>query len=157
MTKKQEQARRVFANYCNKTNSTVGGAQLNSEDGMQYVCNHFMACRYKDKVDDLKPAQRCVNFQKFIDEVSTVCYTPYCMDDIKPVDGSDNLLCTLGASGVFYDYTALKKMLNTFNGKIAALGISRNSKFMGKGINALYVQDTDGNEGFILAMRPMKD
>lgn len=156
VTKGKEQARRVFANYCKKTNETVGGAQVKSSDGKQYVGNHFMICRYVDKVDGLEQADRLVDFKKYIDELGLTLHMPYCLDDIKPVSGSDNKLCTLGKSGICYDYIALKKMLKTF-GQIQDFGINQDSKLMGKGCYALLIKDTDGNEGFILALRPKKD
>lgn len=157
MTKKQEQARRVFANYCNKCNPAIGGAQKASQDGKQYVCTYFMACRYNESVDGLKASEKAEDFKKYIDEIGAVWSQPYCIDDIKPLESTESPLCTLGASGILYNYEALKKMLNTFSSKFETFGISQDSKLMGKKINALYIKDVDGNEGFILAMRPLKD
>lgn len=70
LTKKQIEARQVFARYCVKTENgyDAAGAQRLSDDGKQYVGNAYWVARYTEHVDGLETADRCRDYSKYIDE-----------------------------------------------------------------------------------------
>lgn len=152
ITKQQEQARRIFAKYCQDIDHALGGYAISDEDGKQYIGNQFCVVRYTDTVTDNDIAKACVNctkaFKNFIDEARAEWKDIVSVDDIKPVEGNKDLL---QISGNLYNAKALKKMLKTFSGK-PALGIvtegSRNTK-----PNVLHIMDVLGNEGILLPLR----
>lgn len=152
VTKGQQQARRVFAKYCQDIDHALGGYAISDEDGKQYIGNQFCVVRYTETVTNDDIAKASVNctktFKNFIDEAAAEWKDIVSVDDIKLVEGDDSLL---QISGNFYNAKALKKMLRTFAGK-PALGIvtegSRNTK-----LNVLHIMDVLGNEGILLPLR----
>ena len=152
VTKGQQQARRVFAKYCQDIDHALGGYAISDEDGKQYIGNQFCVVRYTETVtndDIVKASVNCTKaFKKFIDESGAEWKDIVSVDDIKPVEGNKDLL---QISGNLYNAKALKKMLKTFSGK-PALGIvtegSRNTK-----PNVLHIMDVLGNEGILLPLR----
>ena len=145
ITKQQEQARRIFAKYCQDIDHALGGYAISDEDGKQYIGNSFCVVRYKEAVTNDDIAKACVDctkaFKKFIDESRAEWKDIVSVDDIKPVEGSKNLI---QISGNLYDANALKKMLKTFSGK-PAVGIVTENKS-----NIIHIIDVRGNEGIIL-------
>lgn len=145
ITKQQEQARRVFAKYCQNIDHAVGGYAISDEDGKQYIGNSFCVVRYKEVVTNDDIAKACVDctkaFKNFIDEARAEWKDIVSVDDIKPVEGNKNLL---QVSGNLYNAKALKKMLKTFVGK-PAVGIVTENKS-----NIIHIIDVRGNEGIIL-------
>ena len=145
ITKQQEQARRIFAKYCQDIDHALGGYAISDEDGKQYIGNQFYVVRYTDTVTDNDIAKACVNctkaFKNFIDEARAEWKDIVSVDDIKPVANNKNLL---QISGNLYNAKALKKMLKTFVGK-PAVGIVTENKS-----NIIHIIDVRGNEGIIL-------
>ena len=145
ITKQQEQARRIFAKYCQNIDHALGGYAISDEDGKQYIGNSFCAVRYKEAVTDSDIAKASVNctkaFKKFIDESRAEWKDIVSVDDIKLVEGDKNLL---QISGNLYNAKALRKMLRTFVGK-PAVGIVTENKS-----NIIHIIDVRGNEGIIL-------
>ena len=145
ITKQQEQARRIFAKYCQNIDHALGGYAISDEDGKQYIGNSFCVVRYKEAVTDNDIAKACVNctkaFKNFIDEARAEWKDIVSVDDIELVEGNKNLL---QVSGNLYNAKALKKMLKTFVGK-PAVGIVTENKS-----NIIHIIDVRGNEGIIL-------
>ena len=145
ITKQQEQARRIFAKYCQNIDHALGGYAISDEDGKQYIGNSFCVVRYKEAVTDSDIAKASVNctkaFKKFIDESRAEWKDIVSVDDIKFVEGDKNLL---QISGNLYNAKALRKMLRTFVGK-PAVGIVTENKS-----NIIHIIDVRGNEGIIL-------
>ena len=145
ITKQQEQARRIFAKYCQDTDHALGGYAISDEDGKQYIGNQFCVVRYTDTVTDNDIAKACVNctkaFKNFIDEARAEWKDIVSVDDIKPVANNKNLL---QISGNLYNAKALKKMLKTFVGKPAVGVVAENKS------NIIHIIDVRGNEGIIL-------
>ena len=145
ITKQQEQARRIFAKYCQDIDHALGGYAISDEDGKQYIGNQFCVVRYTDTVTDNDIAKACVNctkaFKNFIDEARAEWKDIVSVDDIKPVANNKNLL---QISGNLYNAKALKKMLKTFVGK-PAVGVVVENKS-----NIIHIIDVCGNEGIIL-------
>ena len=145
ITKQQEQARRIFAKYCQDIDHALGGYAISDEDGKQYIGNQFCVVRYTDTVTDNDIAKACVNctkaFKNFIDEARAEWKDIVSVDDIKPVANNKNLL---QISGNLYNAKALKKMLKPFVGK-PAVGIVTENKS-----NIIHIIDVRGNEGIIL-------
>ena len=145
ITKQQEQARRVFAKYCQDIDHALGGYAISDEDGKQYIGNQFCVVRYTDTVTDNDIAKACVNctkaFKNFIDEARAEWKDIVSVDDIKPVANNKNLL---QISGNLYNAKALKKMLKTFVGKPAVGVVAENKS------NIIHIIDVRGNEGIIL-------
>ena len=145
ITKQQEQARRIFAKYCQDIDHALGGYAISDEDGKQYIGNQFCVVRYTDTVTDNDIAKACVNctkaFKNFIDEARAEWKDIVSVDDIKPVEGNKNLL---QVSGNLYNAKALKKMLKTFVGKPAVGVVAENKS------NIIHIIDVRGNEGIIL-------
>ena len=152
ITKQQEQARRIFAKYCQNIDHALGGYAISDEDGKQYIGNSFCVVRYKEAVTDSDIAKASVNctkaFKKFIDESRAEWKDIVSVDDIKLVEGDKNLL---QISGKLYNAKALKKMLRTFVGK-PAIGIVTESDRSRKP-NVLHIMDVLGNEGILLPLR----
>lgn len=152
VTKGQQQARRVFAKYCQDIDHALGGYAISDEDGKQYIGNQFCVVRYAETVatnDIAKASVNCTKaFKNFIDEAAAEWKNIVSVEDIKLVEGDDSLL---QISGNLYNAKALKKMLKTFAGK-PAVGIvtegNRNTK-----PNVLHIMDVLGNEGIILPLR----
>lgn len=145
ITKQQEQARRIFAKYCQDIDHALGGYAISDEDGKQYIGNQFYVARYTDTVTDNDIAKASVNctkaFKKFIDEARAEWKDIISVDDIKPVADNKNLL---QISGNLYNAKALKKMLKTFVGKPAVGVVAENKS------NIIHIVDVRGNEGIIL-------
>ena len=145
ITKQQEQARRIFAKYCQNIDHALGGYAISDEDGKQYIGNSFCVVRYKEAVTDSDIAKASVNctkaFKKFIDESRAEWKDIVSVDDIKLVEGDKNLL---QISGNLYNAKALRKMLRTFVGKPAAGIVTENKS------NIIHIIDVRGNEGIIL-------
>lgn len=145
ITKQQEQARRIFAKYCQDIDHALGGYAISDEDGKQYIGNSFCVVRYKEAVTNDDIAKACVDctkaFKKFIDESRAEWKDIVSVDDIKPIEGNKDLL---QISGNLYNAKALKKMLKTFVGK-PAVGIVTENKS-----NIIHIIDVRGNEGIIL-------
>ena len=145
ITKQQEQARRIFAKYCQDIDHALGGYAISDEDGKQYIGNQFCVVRYTDTVTDNDIAKACVNctkaFKNFIDEARAEWKDIISVDDIKPVANNKNLL---QISGNLYNAKALKKMLKTFVGKPAVGVVAENKS------NIIHIIDVRGNEGIIL-------
>ena len=145
ITKQQEQARRIFAKYCQDIDHALGGYAISDEDGKQYIGNQFYVARYTDTVTDNDIAKASVNctkaFKKFIDEARAEWKDIVSVDDIELVEGNKSLL---QVSGNLYNAKALKKMLKTFVGK-PAVGIVTENKS-----NIIHIIDVRGNEGIIL-------
>ena len=145
ITKQQEQARRIFAKYCQDIDHALGGYAISDEDGKQYIGNQFCVVRYTDTVTDNDIAKACVNctkaFKTFIDEARAEWKDIVSVDDIKPVEGNKNLL---QVSGNLYNAKALKKMLTTFVGTPAVVVVAENKS------NIIHIIDVRGNEGIIL-------
>ena len=145
ITKQQEQARRIFAKYCQDIDHALGGYAISDEDGKQYIGNQFCVVRYTDTVTDNDIAKACVNctkaFKNFIDEARAEWKDIVSVDDIKPVANNKNLL---QVSGNLYNAKALKKMLKTFVGKPAVGVVAENKS------NIIHIIDVRGNEGIIL-------
>ena len=145
ITKQQEQARRIFAKYCQDIDHALGGYAISDEDGKQYIGNQFCVVRYTETVTDNDIAKACVNctkaFKNFIDEARAEWKDIVFVDDIKPVADNKNLL---QISGNLYNAKALKKMLKTFVGKPAVGVVAENKS------NIIHIIDVRGNEGIIL-------
>ena len=145
ITKQQEQARRIFAKYCQNIDHEFGGYAISDEDGKQYIGNSFCVVRYKEAVTNDDIAKACVDctkaFKNFIDEARVGWKDIVSVDDIELVEGNKNLL---QVSGNLYNAKALKKMLKTFVGK-PAVGIVTENKS-----NIIHIIDVRGNEGIIL-------
>ena len=145
ITKQQEQARRIFAKYCQDIDHALGGYAISDEDGKQYIGNQFCVARYKEAVTNDDIAKACVDctkaFKKIIDESRAEWKDIVSVDDIEPVADNKNLL---QISGNLYNAKALKKMLKTFVGK-PAVGIVTENKS-----NIIHIIDVRGNEGIIL-------
>ena len=145
ITKQQEQARRIFAKYCQNIDHAFGGYAISDEDGKQYIGNSFCVVRYKEAVTNDDITKACVDctkaFKKFIDESRAEWKDIVSVDDIKPVEGNKDLL---QVSGNLYNAKAFKKMLKTFVGK-PAVGIVTENKS-----NIIHIIDVRGNEGIIL-------
>ena len=145
ITKQQEQARRIFAKYCQDIDHALGGYAISDEDGKQYIGNQFCVVRYTETVTDNDIAKACVNctkaFKNFIDEARAEWKDIVSVDDIKPVANNKNLL---QISGNLYNAKALKKMLKTFVGKPAVGVVAENKS------NIIHIIDVRGNEGIIL-------
>ena len=145
ITKQQEQARRIFAKYCQDIDHALGGYAISDEDGKQYIGNQFCVARYKEAVTNDDIAKACVDctkaFKKIIDESRAEWKDIVSVDDIELVEGNKNLL---QVSGNLYNAKALKKMLKTFVGK-PAVGIVTENKS-----NIMHIIDVRGNEGIIL-------
>ena len=145
ITKQQEQARRIFAKYCQDIDHALGGYAISDEDGKQYIGNQFCVARYKEAVTNDDIAKACVDctkaFKKIIDESRAEWKDIVSVDDIELVEGNKNLL---QVSGNLYNAKVLKKMLKTFVGK-PAVGIVTENKS-----NIIHIIDVRGNEGIIL-------
>ena len=145
ITKQQEQARRIFAKYCQDIDHALGGYAISDEDGKQYIGNQFCVVRYTDTVTENDIAKARVNctkaFKNFIDEARAEWKDIVSIDDIKPVSNNKNLL---QISGNLYNAKALKKMLKTFVGKPAVGVVAENKS------NIIHIIDVRGNEGIIL-------
>ena len=145
ITKQQEQARRIFAKYCQDIDHALGGYAISDEDGKQYIGNQFCVARYKEAVTNDDIAKACVDctkaFKKIIDESRAEWKDIVSVDDIKPVANNKNLL---QISGNLYNAKALKKMLKTFVGKPAVGVVAENKS------NIIHIIDVRGNEGIIL-------
>ena len=145
ITKQQEQARRIFAKYCQDIDHALGGYAISDEDGKQYIGNQFCVVRYTDTVTDNDIAKACVNctkaFKNFIDEARAEWKDIVSVDDIELVEGNKNLL---QVSGNLYNAKVLKKMLKTFVGKPAVGVVAENKS------NIIHIIDVRGNEGIIL-------
>ena len=145
ITKQQEQARRIFAKYCQDIDHALGGYAISDEDGKQYIGNQFCVARYKEAVTNDDIAKACVDctkaFKKIIDESRAEWKDIVSVDDIELVEGNKDLL---QISGNLYNAKALKKMLKTFVGK-PAVGIVTENKS-----NIIHIIDVRGNEGIIL-------
>ena len=145
ITKQQEQARRIFAKYCQDIDHALGGYAISDEDGKQSIGNQFCVARYKEAVTNDDIAKACVDctkaFKKIIDESRAEWKDIVSVDDIELVEGNKNLL---QVSGNLYNAKALKKMLKTFVGK-PAVGIVTENKS-----NIIHIIDVRGNEGIIL-------
>ena len=145
ITKQQEQARRIFAKYCQDIDHALSGYAISDEDGKQYIGNQFCVVRYTETVTDNDIAKACVNctkaFKNFIDEARAEWKDIVSVDDIKPVANNKNLL---QISGNLYNAKALKKMLKTFVGKPAVGVVAENKS------NIIHIIDVRGNEGIIL-------
>ena len=145
ITKQQEQARRIFAKYCQDIDHALGGYAISDEDGKQYIGNQFCVARYKEAVTNDDIAKACVDctkaFKKIIDKSRAEWKDIVSVDDIELVEGNKNLL---QVSGNLYNAKALKKMLKTFVGK-PAVGIVTENKS-----NIIHIIDVRGNEGIIL-------
>lgn len=154
MTKQQIEARKVFANYCFKTEfgSLSAGAQKTSVDGKQYVGNAYWVARYVEGVDGLKTAVYNRDYAKFIDEARYAWKTPFSEDDIKPYP-ENNKYCTIGDT--LYNLDTIKKILKTFK-KPYEIGVVGGSRYMGSGVNILYLSDADGNDAIVVPLRELK-
>lgn len=145
ITKQQEQARRIFAKYCQDIDHALGGYAISDEDGKQYIGNQFCVARYKEAVTNDDIAKACVDctkaFKKIIDESRAEWKDIVSVDDIEPVADNKNLL---QISGNLYNAKALKKMLKTFVGKPAVGVVAENKS------NIIHIIDVCGNEGIIL-------
>ena len=148
ITKQQEQARRIFAKYCQDIDHALGGYAISDEDGKQYIGNQFCVARYKEAVTNDDIAKACVDctkaFKKIIDESRAEWKDIVSVADIEPAEGTKNLL---QVSGNLYNAKVLKKMLKTFVGK-PAVGIVTENKS-----NIIHIIDVRGNEGIILAYK----
>ena len=145
ITKQQEQARRIFAKYCQDIDHALGGYAISDEDGKQYIGNQFCVARYKEAVTNDDIAKACVDctkaFKKIIDESRAEWKDIVSVDEIEPVADNKNLL---QISGNLYNAKALKKMLKTFVGKPAVGVVAENKS------NIIHIIDVCGNEGIIL-------
>ena len=145
VTKGQQQARRIFAKYCQDIDHALGGYAISDEDGKQYIGNQFCVVRYTETVtndDIVRASVNCTKaFKNFIDEAAAEWKDIVSVDDIKLVEGDDNLL---QISGNLYNAKALKKMLKTFVGKPAVGVVAENKS------NIIHIIDVRGNEGIIL-------
>lgn len=152
LTKKQIEARQVFARYCVKTEgySVYAGAQRLSNDGKQYVGNAYWIARYTEHVDGLETAGMNRDYSKYIDEAATAWKIPFCKDDIKVCD--DDMFCTIG--GTMYNLNTVKKILNSFK-KPYEIGVVEGSRYMGSGVNVLYLADAQGNDAIVIPLRPI--
>ena len=152
LTKKQMEARQVFAKYCVKTEngSICAGAQPLSDDGKQYVGNAYWVARYTERVDGLETAGISRDYSKFIDEAKKAWKIPFCEDDIKMCD--DDKFCTIGDN--MYNLNTVKKILNSFK-KPYEIGIVEGSRYMGSGVNVLYLADSQGNDAIVIPLRPI--
>lgn len=155
MTKQQIEARKVFAKYCVKTEgySTWAGAQKTSSDGKQYVGNAYWVARYAESVDGLETADYYRDYSKFIDEAKRAWKIPFCEDDIKPYP-EDNKYCTIGDTP--YNLDTIKKILKTFKKPYEIGIVEGSSRYMGRGINVLYLADTYGNDAIVIPLRELK-
>lgn len=144
LSKKQIEARQVFAKYCVKTENgcDCAGAQLLSDDGKQYVGNAYWIARYTKRVDGLKIANRYRNYSKFINDAATAWKTPFCLDDIRVCD--NDMFCTIGDN--MYNLNAVKKILNSFKAPYE-IGIVSDM------FKALYISDAQGNDAMVLPLR----
>ena len=110
VTKGQQQARRVFAKYCQDIDHALGGYAISGEDGKQYIGNSFCVVRYTEAVtnnDIVRASVNCTKtFKKFIDEAAAEWKDIVSVDDIKLVEGDKNLL---QISGKLYNAKALNK------------------------------------------------
>lgn len=152
LTKKQIEARQVFAKYCVKTGYPVvyAGAQRLSNDGKQYVGNAYWIARYTEHIDGLETAGMNCDYSKYIDEAATAWKIPFCVDDIKVCD--NDKFCTIG--GTMYNLNTVKKILNSFK-KPYEIGIVEGSRYMGSGVNVLYLADAQGNDAIVIPLRPI--
>lgn len=64
ITKQQEQARRIFAKYCQDNDHALGGYAISDEDGKQYIGNQFCVVRYAGTVTDSDIVKASVNCTK---------------------------------------------------------------------------------------------
>lgn len=153
MTKQQIAARKVFAKYCVKTEngSLSAGAQKTSSDGKQYVGNAYWAARYVESVDGLETADGIRNYSKFIDEAKDAWKTPFCKRDIRVMD--DDRFCAIGDN--LYNLDTIKKIFKTFK-KPYEIGVVGGSRYMGSGVNILYLSDADGNDAIVVPLRALK-
>lgn len=153
MTKQQIEARKVFANYCFKTEfgSLSAGAQKTSVDGKQYVGNAYWVARYVEGVDGLKTAVYNRDYAKFIDEARYAWKTPFCKRDIRVMD--DDRFCAIGDN--LYNLNTVKKILKTFK-KPYEIGVVGGSRYLGSGVNILYLSDADGNDAIVVPLRELK-
>lgn len=153
MTKQQIEARKVFAKYCVKTEgySTSAGAQKTSADGKQYVGNAYWVARYVEGVDGLETADGYRNYSKFIDEAKNKWKTPFCKRDIRVMD--DDRFCAIGDN--LYNLNTIKKILKTFK-KPYEIGVVGGSRYMGGGVNILYLSDADGNDAIVVPLRELR-
>lgn len=152
LTKKQIEARQVFARYCVKTEDgyDAAGAQRLSDDGKQYVGNAYWVARYTEHVDGLETADRCRDYSKYIDEAKKAWKIPFCVDDIKVCD--NDMFCTIGDS--MYNLNTVKKILNSFKAPYE-IGVVEGSRYMGSGVNVLYLADAQGNDAIVIPLRPI--
>ena len=153
MTKQQIEARKVFARYCVETEngSLSAGAQKTSSDGKQYVGNAYWVARYVEGVDGLETAEYNRDYSKFIDEAATTWKTPFCKRDIRVMD--DDRFCAIGDN--LYNLNTIKKILKTFK-KPYEIGVVGGSRYMGSGVNVLYLADTYGNDAIVVPLRELK-
>lgn len=153
LTKKQMEARQVFAKYCVKTEngSRCAGAQVMSDDGKQYVGNAYWVARYTEHVDGLKTAGISRDYSKFIDEAKRAWKIPFCVDDIKVCD--NDMFCTIGDT--MYNLNTVKKILNSFKKPYEIGIVEGNSRYMGSGVNVLYLADAQGNDAIVIPLRPI--
>lgn len=154
MTKQQIEARKVFAKYCVRTEHFCAwaGAQKTSADGKQYVGNAYWVARYVEGVDGLETADFYRDYSKFIDEAKNAWKIPFLEDDIKPYP-EDNKYCTIGDTP--YNLDTIKKILKTFK-KPYEIGVVGGSRYMGSGVNVLYLADTYGNDAIVVPLRELK-
>ena len=152
LTKKQMEARQAFAKYCVKTENgyDAAGAQAMSDDGKQYVGNAYWVARYTERVDGLKTADRYRDYSKFVNEAKKAWKIPFCEDDIKVCD--NDMFCTIGDN--MYNLNTVKKILNSFK-KPYEIGIVEGSRYMGSGVNVLYLADAQGNDAIVIPLRPI--
>lgn len=64
VTKGQQQARRVFAKYCQDIDHALGGYAISDEDGKQYIGNQFCVVRYTETVTNDDIVKASVNCTK---------------------------------------------------------------------------------------------
>lgn len=151
VTKGQQQARIIFANYCNRIDRYVGGFQRRAdENGKQYIGCQFCVCRYTEHTSSEAGGKNAdVNadlirpFKKVIDDWASSWTESVTAADV----GITNDPNIVRIGDAYYDWNIIKKMLKTF-GKTVMLGVKNHEP---NGL--LYIADKDGNEGVLCSMR----
>lgn len=151
VTKGQQQARRIFAKYCNRIDRYSGGFQRRAdENGKQYVGCQFCVCRYTEhtppeagkiadvNVDLIRP------FKNVIDDWAGRWTESFTIADVEATADDSNIV-RIGAAT--FDLEIIKKMLRTF-GKTVTLNVKSHEPN-----SMLYITDQDGNEGILCPIR----
>lgn len=151
VTKRQQQARNIFANYCNRIDRYVGGFQRRAdENGKQYVGCQFCVCRYTEHTPSEAGGKNAdVNadlinaYKRVLDFWASRRMKSFTIDDAEAT--SDPNIVRIGDAT--FDIKIIKKMLNTFD-KTATLNVER-----GEPNSMLYITDQNGNEGILCPIR----